>query len=1023
MADAAKSLKVFVSYSRTDVEFADQLVLALEDKGFQTILDRHDMSGGENWRERLGKLILSADAVTFILSEKSAASEICAWEVEEARRLSKRILPVTPASVANVKPPQALSDLNWIPFFADPAVPGSGFYYGVKRLEEALRIDLDWLRAQTRYLERSSEWTKAARAEDLLLRGEALREAHAWLSKTPAGSSPPDGVREYLSASADAEQKREAAARLQIEEREKAVKVAEAAVTEKQQAVAAKARTDRLLRMLAMSALVAGVLLVALAGVGVWFASKNFVDSAERDAKLFAREANVLSAKGDKVLAMLVALSGDPAAKRGLLEQWFRPGGYPAAREALARAYATNRLVMSVPTGEPITAMAPFADDKRFITFHKGGVARVWEVGNPAPVRSFKTTEDVKQAKILKDGERALMLFANGRAVLVRLTDGSEQQVFAIDDSQETTSAAIDHDEKRVLTGGIDGRIELWNVGTASQVMRWEAAPASENNYGDPAVHGLAFSANEGEGFFSADGRGMVAQWSTASTAPIKKKELGEDVYAASLISAGSDFISMVLVGANNGRLYGLETRDIEQPVRDVPVFDAIAKDVAVTGLIVGRSGINALAISDTGSVVVFRDGYISRTEFGSAADITAAVQVADGQTAVTGSRDGTVRQWSLEKSAAELLSFGRQASEAGVSQAPPPRDVVLSGDGQQALLLYFNDETSKLWRRNGSPETSELNAQKISADGQFVVRLNPSVDRSKSAPRERDVVRLSDGKVVHTISAEQTPLGFVRSEGVLLEASDGSLSIWKFGAKSPEWTTGKPEERGYSGAFDISPDGSRVIANFDNRIKVWKVGQAKPEADLPMDAHVTVARFLPDNSRFALGLETGGIEIWSVGNDRPLESFDGHTSDVQTIAFSRDKGLMATASTDRSAILWRIGQREPLQVFDIQGSVYSMMFEPSGKQVLIATMDGISAWEIEPVALADANTQVRLACERLEQLNVHGFSSRDVLTVPSLRGLPENPCTAMGITQPKTVAVMANPAAPAARTWAGSPP
>ena len=68
MAEAAKSLKVFVSYSRADVDFADQLVLALDDKGFETILDRHDMSGGENWRERLGKLILSADAVAFILT-------------------------------------------------------------------------------------------------------------------------------------------------------------------------------------------------------------------------------------------------------------------------------------------------------------------------------------------------------------------------------------------------------------------------------------------------------------------------------------------------------------------------------------------------------------------------------------------------------------------------------------------------------------------------------------------------------------------------------------------------------------------------------------------------------------------------------------------------------------------------------------------------------------------------------------------------------------------------------------------
>ena len=45
MAEQAASLKVFVSYSRADVAFADQLVLALEDKGFVAILDRHDISG------------------------------------------------------------------------------------------------------------------------------------------------------------------------------------------------------------------------------------------------------------------------------------------------------------------------------------------------------------------------------------------------------------------------------------------------------------------------------------------------------------------------------------------------------------------------------------------------------------------------------------------------------------------------------------------------------------------------------------------------------------------------------------------------------------------------------------------------------------------------------------------------------------------------------------------------------------------------------------------------------------------
>ena len=36
-------LKVFVSYARADVDFADQLVLALQDKGFEPKIDRHDI--------------------------------------------------------------------------------------------------------------------------------------------------------------------------------------------------------------------------------------------------------------------------------------------------------------------------------------------------------------------------------------------------------------------------------------------------------------------------------------------------------------------------------------------------------------------------------------------------------------------------------------------------------------------------------------------------------------------------------------------------------------------------------------------------------------------------------------------------------------------------------------------------------------------------------------------------------------------------------------------------------------------
>jgi TIR domain len=76
-------LRVFISYSREDLRFADQLYAALNAYGFECFIDREGISGGEDWKRRLGNLIRDADTVVFVLSPSSAGSEICVWEVEE----------------------------------------------------------------------------------------------------------------------------------------------------------------------------------------------------------------------------------------------------------------------------------------------------------------------------------------------------------------------------------------------------------------------------------------------------------------------------------------------------------------------------------------------------------------------------------------------------------------------------------------------------------------------------------------------------------------------------------------------------------------------------------------------------------------------------------------------------------------------------------------------------------------------------------------------------------------------------
>lgn len=123
-----QKLKVFVSYSRDDLKFADQLVEALKLTGFDPIIDRQGISPGEDWRRRLGGLIRDADTIVFVLSPRSAQSEICAWEVEEAVALGKRVLPVLDSPLQGHNPPQSLGNLNYIYFYDDPKSPNSGWY-------------------------------------------------------------------------------------------------------------------------------------------------------------------------------------------------------------------------------------------------------------------------------------------------------------------------------------------------------------------------------------------------------------------------------------------------------------------------------------------------------------------------------------------------------------------------------------------------------------------------------------------------------------------------------------------------------------------------------------------------------------------------------------------------------------------------------------------------------------------------------------------------------------------------------
>jgi hypothetical protein len=106
--------KVFISYSRKDMAFADRLEAALKARGFEPLIDRTEIYAFEDWWQRIRALIIEADTIIFVLSPEAVASDICRKEVEFAGSLNKRFAPVVCKRVDDQAVPAPLRRFNYI---------------------------------------------------------------------------------------------------------------------------------------------------------------------------------------------------------------------------------------------------------------------------------------------------------------------------------------------------------------------------------------------------------------------------------------------------------------------------------------------------------------------------------------------------------------------------------------------------------------------------------------------------------------------------------------------------------------------------------------------------------------------------------------------------------------------------------------------------------------------------------------------------------------------------------------------
>lgn len=104
--------KVFLSYSRSDLQVAQSLSKALQAYGVEVWRDEESLRGGELWPKLIGDAIAAQDAIVLLWSAHSANSHYVEQEWNAAFAKKKVIIPCL---LDDADLPQMLSQINSIP--------------------------------------------------------------------------------------------------------------------------------------------------------------------------------------------------------------------------------------------------------------------------------------------------------------------------------------------------------------------------------------------------------------------------------------------------------------------------------------------------------------------------------------------------------------------------------------------------------------------------------------------------------------------------------------------------------------------------------------------------------------------------------------------------------------------------------------------------------------------------------------------------------------------------------------------